>query len=224
MIPSSVSEASEVLVTALAEVRDADILTVEPLTPGDWELLEIKAEFLEGEAFLRQVSLVYPGQVIRLWVGGRDVAWIHVLANNFADTPCLRLVQDTRISLVPKPRPAVDPGIQNLRIYPTSDDYSQPMNELAKSLGKPLVFTTPGTAFVNPASKYDIFGVFEESEETPKLAVLWNASMGQSMPPIESSCLVQIAYSGDIPKDHIGESCKIVDSCRQKYQGGRLPC
>jgi Peroxisome biogenesis factor 1, N-terminal len=217
MIPAGFSEVCEVRVRALTEIRDADILTVEPLTPDDWELLEIRAEFLESAAFLRQVSLVYAGQIVQLWLGGKDVARVRVLVDNFAknstkssnntaQSPCLRLVQDTRISLVPKPRPKVDPVTPILRIYPTAQDYSQPMNELANSLGKPQIFTTPGTAFVNPATKGDIFGPFEGSEDAPALALLWDATFGHNEPPNENSCLLRIAFSSDIPKHHIGKS------------------
>jgi hypothetical protein len=80
------------------------------------------------------------------------------------------------------------------------------MNELANSLGKPQVYTTPGTAFVNPAAKGDIFGPFEMSEDAPALVVLWDATFGSNKPPNANSCLLQIAFDSDIPENFIGAS------------------
>jgi hypothetical protein len=56
----------QVKVRALGKVRYATRVQVDPLTTEDWELLQVHAELLEDGAFLKQISLVYRDQRLRL--------------------------------------------------------------------------------------------------------------------------------------------------------------
>ena len=231
LIPDGCSDHAMVHVAALASVRDAEMLQVQPLTSADWELLETRAEFLEEGALLQQVSIVYAGQLIPLWVGAKDVAWIRVLPDNFEGTQdsvwpeldaaasqgsclslsattctgCLRLVRDTRICVAPKPRRPKEPSSMSppLRVYTTQDDYCMPMLRLAESFGKRQVAATPGTVVVASAMKARIPGL--QTDDSRALVVLWNAANGADS-DMSPSCVLQIAFCDDIPERHIGKS------------------
>lgn len=217
LIPEGFSECSEVQVAALASIQDADTLKVEPLTCEDWELLETAAEFLEDGALLRQVSVVYSAQTIPLWVGGHDFAWIRILPENFHhrssvwpgsnnnQSSCLRLVRDIRVVVAPKARRKHEPrSCTPLRVFPTKEDYSTPMNQLAAVLGKEQVSTTPGTILLCPATKLSIPGL--NADDTNALVLLWNAANGSSSPDTTTqSCVLQVAFSNGIPENHVGE-------------------
>lgn len=229
IIPEGFADISEVQVAALASIKDADILNVEPLTCEDWELLETRAEFLEHGALLQQISVVYSGQVIPLWVGGKDVAFIRVLPDNFGENDsawpdptmdsttsgqgsvssewfcCLRLVRDTRVCVSPKPRQKLESPLSlPLRVYPTMDDYSKPMNELAEALGKRQAFTTPGTALMNAVTRSKIPGL--NPDDKTALILVWNAAAGLDPDNLSAgkSCLMQVIFCDDIPENHIG--------------------
>ena len=205
------------------------MLQVEPLTSGDWELLETRADFLEDGALLQQVSIVYAEQHIPLWVGAKDVAWIRVLPCNFigepkdsvwpetsddasqrkassaADKACLRLVQDTQICVTPKPRRKKEALLSPpLRVYTTKSDYSTPMLELAASFGKRQVTTTPGTVYLSSATKALIPGL--QADDSSALVVLWNAAYGSDLDTSFSSCVLQVAFCDEIADLCIGKS------------------
>lgn len=206
-------------VKALSFVRDAQILQVEPSTTADWELLETRAAFLEDGALLQQVSIVYAGQVIPLWVGFKDVAWIRILSVNFeredsvwpeldagpgcqsTATECLRLVRDTRISVAPKPRLHTSQSSPPLRVYTTQNDYGTPMLNLAESMGKRQVSTTPGTVLIHSALKAQIPGLQDDDENA--LVLLWNAANESAPPDANLSIVLQLQFCVDIPERHI---------------------
>jgi len=252
MIPAGFGENSHVQVAALATLEDADSLNVDPLTCEDWELLETRAEFLEEGALLRQVSVVYPGQVLDLWVGAKDSARIRVLPENFDvvdDSPwpplpdeenvyddisspsrCLRLVRDTRLCVTPKPRAAGDRSSPQtsppMRVYPTKDDYSKPMNDIAEALGTPQIKTTPGTAVVHPTIKAKI--PLLNPDDTSALVVIWGEVNGPQSPNAQqkNSCVVQLVFSDEVPEGDIGESSRTQKSstCSMCTPMRILPC
>lgn len=227
LLPDRITENSTAHVVALPYVQDADILQVEPLTTSDWELLETRADFLEDGALLQQVSIVYSEQRIPLWVGANDVAWIRVLPSNFCEAltdsvwpetvdeksqgnvtsaacmGCRRLVQDTQICVAPKPRIKQKSLLSPpLRVYTTKADYSKLELDIAESLGKRQVATTPGTVFVSSSTKAQIPGL--QADDSSALVVLWNAANGSDPDVSSSSCVLRIAFCDDIPELCIG--------------------
>ena len=229
LVPDNIPENSMIHVLALPYVQDAGMLHVEPLTVADWELLETRADFLEDGALLQQVSIVYSDQRIPLWVGANDVAWIRVLPTNFGggestesvwpktagegsqgDIPsaahagCRRLVQDTRICVVPKPRNKNESLLSPpLRVYTTMADYLPPELEIAQSLGKCQPATTPGTVLVSSAMKTRIPGI--QADDSSALVVLWDTANGSDPNAPSSSCVLRIGFCDDIPQLCIGK-------------------
>ena len=228
MIPEglSLTDNTIVQVAALPFIRDADILNVEPLSIEDWDLLETRAEFLEEGALLRQVSVVYANQKLPLWVGGKDIAWVNVLLENFSSDQgnsgawpqdnsfasekmaCLRLVANTRFCVIPKTKEeSREKASPPFRVYPTTHDYAKPMIKLAESLGSMQVSTTPNTALIHPDTTAQIPGW--RPEDKAGTVVLWNTSHNQD----DDSIVIQIATNKNIPLQYIGKTLKRYSVC-----------
>ena len=221
IIPRGIDDGATVTVLALDSIQDAHTVNVEPLSYEDWELLETGAQLLEDGALLRQVSVLFPGQILPLWVGRKDLAWVRVLsdsfqqpvsawpttakfASEFQSESCFRLVQDTRLVVAPKARPKTHSSHSSpLRVFPTIEDYSVTMIKLAESLGKVQVRTTPGTVLVNGATKLCIPGL--ATDDSAALVVVWNASRGSSCVGLSRSCILQVMFSDMVPLEHVGE-------------------
>jgi len=147
----------------------------------DWELLQLNAAWLEGGGLLRQVSLVYPNQVVPLRLSGSDVARVRVLPGDTLERTavwpgedeeecccCWRLRADTEIVVTPKPRPSTTTAEIVLRTIPCRQDYcyteeeddgndapSTPsaMLELAALLDQSLVsVVAPNTVILHPST------------------------------------------------------------------------
>ena len=90
-------------------VRDAPVaptLAVEPATTEDWEQLERKAGHVE-EVMLSQIAVVMPGQAFALWLAPEGPV-VHLRVTEPMLSACVRLAQDSRIVVTPKPR-AIEP-------------------------------------------------------------------------------------------------------------------
>lgn len=226
MIPKGVMENSRVSVAVVASIQDAATVNVEPLTCDDWELLETAAEFLEDGALLQQVSVLYSNQILPLWVGRKDVAWIRVLPDSFGQRTsvwpsgdnepddCCRLVRDTRVVVAPKTRRKNGPlSSPLLRVFPTRQDYSVATNKLAEWLGKMQVSLTPGTVVLNPATRHQIQGLGQE--ESAALVAVWDTANGSFSDDSSRSCILQVAFSDLVPPEHLGE---LLSACESEYQ------
>eukprot|EP00557_Chaetoceros_sp_GSL56_P007143 CAMPEP_0176504852 /NCGR_PEP_ID=MMETSP0200_2-20121128/16174_1 /TAXON_ID=947934 /ORGANISM="Chaetoceros sp., Strain GSL56" /LENGTH=1112 /DNA_ID=CAMNT_0017904351 /DNA_START=82 /DNA_END=3420 /DNA_ORIENTATION=+ len=137
-----------VIVEALASVKDASWVELEPESTNDWELLEIFAETLEAGSLLGQISVVYPGQRFSIILGSDGA---HVVVKKISSTApvgvedaespsCLRLVSDTEVIIIPKPRGGATvmnkeyAPSQPLRIIPNESDFSPEMKKLKRML------------------------------------------------------------------------------------------
>jgi len=190
----STSSNTFVNVKPLESVSIATDLLVEPVTTADWELVELDAAWLENGGLLQQVSVVYVNQIIPLVLSNKkDVARIRVLpptcqqASLWPDeSPCLRLVADTRVIVAPKPRKhEFDP---KLRLYPTREDCGDAEIQLASHLGVGLVSIDQCTVAIHPntLSNYDagrLIGVVRADQEF---------------------AIVRIVPCPDVPEEHIG--------------------
>ena len=186
-----------VQVLAPHSVHDATRVSVEPVTVEDWELLQLDAAWLEGGGLLRQVSLVYPDQVVPLRLSGSDVARVRVMPGDTLERTavwpdeddeecCWRLRADTEIVVTPKPRPSTTTAEIVLRTIPCRQDYccmeeadddndasssSSAMLELAALLDQTLVrVVAPNTVVLHPSTLVRLQGSSLSSAEDEVLA------------------------------------------------------
>ena len=92
---NSTSEPVLASVRPLSDVPVGERVTIEPLSSSDWEMIEMEASALEDGGLLNQITVVSPGQVFPLRLGGRlssreSAAWIKVV-----DVSCAPSCQDT---------------------------------------------------------------------------------------------------------------------------------
>ncbi|XP_013388893.1 peroxisome biogenesis factor 1-like [Lingula anatina] len=92
----------EVLVKAVPSVASCTRIFVEPLSVDDWEILELHSSFLESH-LLNQLRVVWPQQVMPLWVEGAVCIFVTV-ASMEPNVPCALLEQHTEVVIAPKVR------------------------------------------------------------------------------------------------------------------------
>lgn len=191
------------MVKPLGHVDDATAIYMEPLDCSDWELMEINSDFLESGGLLQQVSIVYPNQILPLWVGGRDVLRVKVLSRSFYTSDedssdedasydqeerpvCLRLVADTEVIVTPKPRPFSSAELKMsapLRVYPTWEDWSFSMQSLQDEAPATPLSVPPLSLYAHPDTLDQCMPGWTEANQTTRasthptnLAVLWNSN------------------------------------------------
>eukprot|EP00727_Mastigamoeba_balamuthi_P001720 m51a1_g11545 putative peroxisomal biogenesis factor 1 (156) ;mRNA; f:9974-11234 len=59
------------------KVATATMAFVEPLTPDDWEIVELNAGYVE-QHLLEQVQYVYEGETLPIWIWGDTVVFVRV--------------------------------------------------------------------------------------------------------------------------------------------------
>ena len=136
-----------VSLTVLPFIRDVEKVTVHPVTTKDWELMELYSGFLESGSLLNQVCVVYPGQLLDLDVGSGDHVTLRV---DPSLEGCGRLVADTEVVVVPKPRTRAPTRSAPLRLVGTSNDWSDGMRQLAAQIGISLLEPSPGCLLIPP--------------------------------------------------------------------------
>jgi peroxin-1 len=80
----------------------ASRVDVEPVSEDDWEILTLHAGYLE-EKLLSQVRVVYPGQIITVWIEGQAIVRLKVTATE-PNEKCVRLGNDAEIVVAPRER------------------------------------------------------------------------------------------------------------------------
>jgi len=76
------SDTTVVDVQRLHQIQNAASIRIEPMSPSDWELLEIYSQELEAGELLNQISVVYPHQIISFKLG-TDIVYVRVLEEGF---------------------------------------------------------------------------------------------------------------------------------------------
>lgn len=186
-----------VSLVALPFISDVDHLAVEPVTTNDWELVELYSEFLENGSLLNQISVVYPGQILRLFVGGNNYVYLRV----DPDLPdCYRLLADTEIIVVPKPRRKVSSPSPPLRLVGTFNDWSHAMTQLAAASDISLLKVSPGTMLIHPKTLATKIPGWIECESCPH-ATVWRANCETDSRV--TVAIVRIEASEDIDEDCI---------------------
>uniref|UniRef100_A0A2N9GLD1 Peroxisomal ATPase PEX1 N-terminal C-lobe domain-containing protein n=1 Tax=Fagus sylvatica TaxID=28930 RepID=A0A2N9GLD1_FAGSY len=75
----SLPDHTAVQVRAVSNVAKATLVTVEPHSEDDWEVLELNSEHAEA-AILNQVRIVHEAMKFPLWLHGRTVITVHVVS------------------------------------------------------------------------------------------------------------------------------------------------
>jgi hypothetical protein len=228
MVPETLSEVN---VSVLSAVKDATEVFVEPLTVDDWVLLEANAGWLEQGGLLQQVSLVYPGQILTLCAGGRDVVRIRVASTDFGSSKskdlwpgdddtavssippkCLRLVADTQVVVAPKTKAGNQArDTAKLRVLPSINDYSESMLELAGLLGVSLNDVAPCSALVHPATLARALGPLDRSECGMAIVHVANTDDIESLSDESKTAIVSVSTSLQVSEDSIGKL--VIASC-----------
>ncbi|OIW10240.1 hypothetical protein TanjilG_27991 [Lupinus angustifolius] len=91
-----------VQVKVASHVPHASMVTIEPHTEDDWEILELNAEQAEA-AILNQVRIVHEGMRFPLWLHGHTVITFQV-ASVFPKNAVVQLMPGTEVAVAPKRR------------------------------------------------------------------------------------------------------------------------
>ncbi|XP_020878129.1 peroxisome biogenesis protein 1 isoform X3 [Arabidopsis lyrata subsp. lyrata] len=98
----SLPDATVVQVRVLPNVPKATLVTVEPETEDDWEVLELNAELAEA-AILSQVRILHETMKFPLWLHDRTVISFAVVST-FPSKGVVQLVPGTEVAVAPKRR------------------------------------------------------------------------------------------------------------------------
>ncbi|KAL0438152.1 UNVERIFIED_CONTAM: Peroxisome biogenesis protein 1 [Sesamum latifolium] len=96
------SDRTVVRVRVVSNLPKATLVTVEPLTEDDWEILELNSELAEN-AILKQVGIVHEQMKFPLWLHGQTVVMFLVIST-FPQKPVVQLVPGTEVAVAPKRR------------------------------------------------------------------------------------------------------------------------
>ncbi|KAK6916982.1 Peroxisome biogenesis factor 1, N-terminal, psi beta-barrel fold, partial [Dillenia turbinata] len=95
-----------VQVKALANLREATLVTIEPLTEDDWEVMELRSQHAET-AILQQVQIVHEAMKFPLWLHGQNVVRFHVVST-LPNKSVVQLVEGTKVAVAPKRRKKIE--------------------------------------------------------------------------------------------------------------------
>ncbi|KAK7817072.1 peroxisome biogenesis protein 1 [Quercus suber] len=102
----SLPDRTAVQVRAISNVAKATLVTIEPHSEDDWEVLELNSEHAEA-AILNQrffkVRIVYEAMKFPLWLHGRTVTTVRVVST-FPKKGVVQLVAGTEVAVAPKRR------------------------------------------------------------------------------------------------------------------------
>ncbi|KAH6765488.1 peroxisome 1 [Perilla frutescens var. hirtella] len=96
------SDRTTVKVRVVSNLPRATLVTIEPLTEDDWEILELNSELAES-VILKQVGVVHEQMRFPLWLHGQTVVMFLVLST-FPQNPVVQLVPGTEVAVAPKRR------------------------------------------------------------------------------------------------------------------------
>ncbi|KAA8544695.1 hypothetical protein F0562_019457 [Nyssa sinensis] len=96
------SDHTSVQVRAVPNLPKATLVTIEPDTEDDWEILELNSEHAEA-AILKQVRIVHEAMRFPLWLHGHTIITFCVVST-FPKKPVVQLVPGTEVAVAPKRR------------------------------------------------------------------------------------------------------------------------
>ncbi|CAO3566368.1 unnamed protein product [Mortierella alpina] len=83
-------------------VQDGISVNVAPYSEDDWEILELHAGYVEDQ-MLNQIRVLYPNQIVTMWVSGRTLVRLRVLDIN-PNAPCVKLGANAEVIVAPMVR------------------------------------------------------------------------------------------------------------------------
>ncbi|KAM7518793.1 hypothetical protein LguiB_017755 [Lonicera macranthoides] len=96
------SDCITVRVRAVPNLPKATMVTIEPHSEDDWEVLELNAELAEA-SILKQVGVVHEAMRFPLWLHGRTIITFLVVST-FPKKSIVQLVPGTEVAVAPKRR------------------------------------------------------------------------------------------------------------------------
>ncbi|KAL7412756.1 P-loop containing nucleoside triphosphate hydrolase protein [Mrakia frigida] len=133
----------EVEISIIHSLTPAKSISVAPLTPEDWEIISMHANYLE-QNLLFHVRVCSLNQILEVWVKGKNRVRMRVESLSptpNAKAPALLLSQDTEIIVSPMLRPPPPPAPK-----PTSVPSSKPAPTTAKPTPTPKLKSTSPTS------------------------------------------------------------------------------
>ncbi|KAH7922507.1 AAA-domain-containing protein [Leucogyrophana mollusca] len=114
----------------LHDLAFASSVATEPVTPDDWEIIEIHASHVES-TLLSQVRVAKIGQEINVWVLGRTRVRLKVVSlDPQSKSNALLLTTDTEVSIAPKTRQKGNPRSSQSVSATTPNSVSSPTKDL----------------------------------------------------------------------------------------------
>jgi len=200
-LPSSLfspqSPPTNVHIRALPFIANADKVSLEPLSPEDWELLEIHCDYLESGGFLRQVTVINASQILHLAVGSQDVARVRVV-NPAEPNACCRLVATTEVVVIPKTRKKPPTASPELGLLPTSDALSNQMREFVAHQGLSVPSIRRGYLMIHPNTLHSSVPGWDEDDNDLEYAMVWGDKADNAV------ILARILPSGNIAQGSVG--------------------
>ncbi|KAG0446975.1 hypothetical protein HPP92_028547 [Vanilla planifolia] len=93
----SLPSGTKVQVKAIGNLPKASIVSIEPNSEDDWEILELNSEAAE-EVILKQVGIVFKGMKFPLWLHGHIVVEFIVVSTS-PNLPVVQLVPGTEVTV-----------------------------------------------------------------------------------------------------------------------------
>ncbi|KAL7210805.1 hypothetical protein ACSBR2_013809 [Camellia fascicularis] len=100
-----------VQVRAVANLPKATLVTIEPHTEDDWEVLELNSEHAEA-AILNQVGIVHESMRFPLWLHGRTII-VFFVGSTLPKNPVVQLVPGTEVAVAPRRRKKINDSYED---------------------------------------------------------------------------------------------------------------
>ncbi|CAA7027029.1 unnamed protein product [Microthlaspi erraticum] len=164
----SLPDGTVVQVRVLSNVPKATLVTVEPDTEDDWEVLELNAELAEA-AILSQVRILHETMKFPLWLHDRTVIRFAVVST-FPPKGVVQLVPGTEVAVAPKRRErnlnskqcsdavALDKECNNVKVLLRVQDSGRSAFHEADIKGFDVTVALTSIAYIHPetAQRYSL--------------------------------------------------------------------
>ncbi|KAI7999318.1 Peroxisome biogenesis protein 1 [Camellia lanceoleosa] len=111
-----------VQVRAVANLPKATLVTIEPHTEDDWEVLELNSEHAEA-AILNQVGIVHESMRFPLWLHGRTII-VFFVGSTLPKNPVVQLVPGTEVAVAPKRRKKINVSYEDSSTQSSNKEHS----------------------------------------------------------------------------------------------------
>ncbi|KAJ9179080.1 hypothetical protein P3X46_010904 [Hevea brasiliensis] len=195
-----------VQVRAVSNVASATLVTIEPSSEDDWEVLELNSEEAEA-AILKQVRIVHQAMRFPLWLHGHTTITFLVVST-FPKNVVVQLVPGTEVAVAPKRR-KTDVNKQDILVQSSTEKFN-----IAKAL---LRLQDPDRRFFHKSEVKGVeLGVVLTSiayihPETAKKLSLNSLQLVTVVPRLSSKEVIRTPES-DVMKKKISSALKEVNN------------